>query len=563
MLRSAAVGIGVTSAIVNILALTGSMFMLQVYDRVIPSRSLSTLTGLTIIMVSLFAFQWALELIRALLLGRIGCLVEEKFRSQAFYSFAQAAKRKPDRGDGLQPIRDIDTIRNFLSGSGPTTFFDLPWVPVYLGLAFLFHFWIGVTALVGALILVGLAILAEIKSKDPSHKAAELLEERMAFAEATRRNSDAVTAMGLSHALLKRWEELSRRQMENHLRSTSVVGSLSTLSKAARTLLQSCVLAVGAVLVIHQQATGGIIIASSILVSRALAPIELAIANWKGFTYARQAYARLAMTLPQSELENQDVTLPAPCEVLKVENLHLGPPGSLVPILRGVSFEAFAGEAIAVIGPSASGKSSLARGLVGLWSPLAGSIRLDGASLTQWSSDLLGRHVGYLPQEVSLFDGTIAENISRFEPDAPSDLIIAAAKAAGVYDMIVHLPDGFSTRIGERGMALSGGQRQRIALARALYRDPFLVVLDEPNSNLDADGEKALSRAIEGVRARKGIVLIIAHRPTVLSAVDKVLALDEGRPRAFGRADELAKKMQRPSAASASFVRPLRVEASQ
>ncbi|WP_018858087.1 type I secretion system permease/ATPase [Rhizobium sp. 42MFCr.1] len=557
-LRVGALGLGVTSCLVNILALSGSFFMLQVYDRVIPSRSLPTLVGLVIIVVSLFAFQWLLDLTRSLLLGQIGRAVDERFSGRAFLSVALSASRKPAPGDGLQTIRDIDTVRGFLSGPGPGALFDLPWMPFYLALCFLFHHWIGLTAVAGALLLTGLALLAELKSRGPTRETATILSERMAFAETARRNSEAVVAMGFGGTLSARWAEVNRRHLDSHLRTATFVNSLSTLSRSARMLLQSAVLAVGAILVIRQEATGGIMIASSILVSRALAPIELAIAHWRGFAAARQAWSRLDREVQLSDGRLHDVALPAPRQSLAVENLHLAAPGSKMPIIRGLSFEVQAGEAVGIVGPSASGKSSLARGIVGLWPALAGDIRLDGASLSQWTAEALGRNIGYLPQDVSLFEGTIADNIARFDPEASSELIIAAARAAGVYDMIVSFADGFDTRIGEQGRTLSAGQRQRIGLARALYADPFLVVLDEPNSNLDVQGELALSQAIESVRSRQGVVLIIAHRASALSAVDKVLVLEGGRGKAFGPKNDVLKTGPKSVAATGSFVRLLR-----
>ncbi|OWW04840.1 type I secretion protein [Rhizobium sp. R72] len=556
-LRVGALGLAVTSCLVNVLALTGSFFMLQVYDRVIPSRSLPTLVGLIVIVVALFAFQWLLDLTRSLLLGQIGRAVDERFSGRAFLSVALSASRKPAHGDGLQTIRDVDTVRGFLSGPGPGALFDLPWMPFYLALCFLFHHWIGVTAAAGAMILTGLALLAEVKSRQPTRETVAILAERMAFAETARRNSETVVAMGFAAALSTRWAGVNRRHLDSHLRTATVVNSLSTLSRSARMLLQPGVLAVGAILVIRQEATGGIMIASSILVSRALAPIELAIAHWRGFAAARQAWSRLDREVRLSD-ERPRVALPAPRQSLLVENLHLGAPGSKMPIIRGMSFEVKAGEAVGIIGPSASGKSSLARGLVGLWSAFGGDIRLDGASLSQWTPAALGRHIGYLPQEVSLFEGTIADNIARFDPQTSSELVIAAARAAGVYDMIVGFSDGFDTLIGAQATALSAGQRQRIGLARALYGDPFLVVLDEPNSNLDVQGELALAQAIESVRSRQGVVLIIAHRPSALSVVDKVLVLEDGRAKAFGPKGDVLKTGPKPVAATGSFVRLLR-----
>jgi ATP-binding cassette subfamily C protein len=546
-LRSAILGVGVTSGFVNVLALTGSFFMLQVYDRVIPARSLPTLAGLVIITATLFAFQGMLELLRALILARIGESVDERFSQDVFRSLASAPSRRQGRDNSLRPVRDIDTVRGFLSGSGPTALFDLPWMPFYLGLCFLFHPWIGITAISGATILVALTVLAEVMSKKPSQEAVEIGNERMALAEATRRNAEAVASMGFVQRLGDRWTEINARYRQNQLRATSINATLTTLSRIVRLMLQSSMLAVGAMLVVRQEATGGIMIASSILVSRALAPVELAIGQWRSFTAARQSWSRLVGLSEMTPHEKREIDLPKPGLHLRVENLFVAAPGQTAPIVRGVTFEIKAGEAIGVIGPSASGKSSLARGLVGLWAPLSGAIRLDGASLSQWDPEELGRHIGYLPQEVALFDGSIAENIARFDRSAPPEMVIAAARAAGIYEMIVQFPDGFDRRIGDQGAALSAGQRQRIALARALYGDPFLVILDEPNANLDAEGDAALSRAIRSVSDRGGVAIVVAHRPSALVSVDKVLVLSHGQKQAFGPKDEVLNMAVPPS----------------
>lgn len=554
-LKKASLGIGTTSAIINLLALTGSFFMLQVYDRVIPGRSLPTLVGLAIVAATLYAFLGILEFIRSMLLVRIGTSVDERFSKAVHDSLILLPSRMQMPGDGLLSVRDLDTVRGFLSGPGPTALFDLPWMPFYLGLCFLFHFWIGVTGLAGALLLLGLTVLTEYKSRQPAKEAARISSERTAMAEAARRNSEAALAMGFGHFLGRRWNEVNQRYLSNHLQATNVTTSLATLSKILRMMLQSAILAVGAILVIRQEATGGIMIASSILVSRALAPIELAIGHWKGFSAARDSWSRLVQLADIMPADEREVSLPRPSNMLRVENLHLAAPGSKTAVVRGASFELRAGEAVGVIGPSASGKSSLARGLVGLWLPITGAVRLDGASLSQWDPRALGKHIGYLPQDVSLLGGSIAQNIARFEPDPSSDKIIAAAKAAGVYEMIVQSPDGFDTKIGEQGSALSGGQRQRIALARALYDDPFLIVLDEPNSNLDAEGEVALSKAILGVRERGGIAIVIAHRPSALAAVDKVIVIASGQIQAFGPKDEVLKKTTQPTPATPQVIR--------
>ncbi|ULJ76832.1 type I secretion system permease/ATPase (plasmid) [Rhizobium sp. C104] len=557
-LRKAFLGVGLTSCVINILALTGSFFMLQVYDRVIPGRSLPTLVGLGIIAATLFVFQGVLELIRSMLLVRVGTAVDERFGDRVYGSLVLLPSRMQMPGDGLQCVRDLDTVRGFLSGPGPTALFDMPWMPFYLFLCFLFHIWIGVTALAGALILIALTMLTEVRSRQPAKEAAKLAAERINLAEATKRNSEAVLAMGFGHFIGERWTELNRKYLANHVAASTVTGGLATASKILRMMLQSGVLAVGALLVIRQEATGGIMIASSILVSRALAPVELAIGQWKGFVAARQSWGRLTKLMTLMSSEQREVDLPAPRENLIVENLQIAAPGGRSPILRGVSFKVSAGEAVGVIGPSASGKSTLARAITGLWLPLGGAVRLDQALLTQWDPHELGRHLGYLPQDVSLFDGSIAQNIARFDPKANSETVIAAAKAAGVYDMIVQFSDGFDTKVGEQGSVLSAGQRQRIALARALYGEPFLVVLDEPNSNLDADGEAALTKAISGVRARGGIAIVIAHRPSALTAVDQVLVMGNGQMQAFGPKDEVLKKTTaRPATATPQPMRLL------
>lgn len=538
-LRKAFFSIALASAGINVLALTGSFFMLQVYDRVIPSRSLPTLSGLVIIVATLFLFQGVLELLRSMLLARIGTSLDERLNRKVFRSLLFLPTQRQTSDDGLQSVRDLEQIRSFLSGSGSTALFDLPWMPFYLILCFLFHVWIGVTALCGAILLVGITLLAEILSRRPALEAAKSSALRLGFAQAARRNWEAAISMGFAGRLTEKWAVMNDDYLKHQAAAGSIVGALTIAAKMARMMLQSAVLAVGAILVIRQEATGGIIIASSILVTRALAPVELAIGQWKGFVAARQGWARLAALLDVAPAEQHALTLPAPACELSVENISVASPGGRDLILRNVSFKVPAGTVLGVIGPSASGKSSLARAITGLWPAAIGTIRLDKAALSQWEPNELGRHIGYLPQDVALFDGSIADNISRFDKNTEPEPVISAAKAAGVYDMIVKLPDGFDTVIGEGGSRLSAGQRQRIALARALYGDPFLVVLDEPNSNLDAEGETGLTAALTGVRERGGIAIVIAHRPSALAAADKVMIVAGGQMQAFGPKKEI------------------------
>jgi PrtD family type I secretion system ABC transporter len=551
--RRAFAGVAVFSAMVNILALTGSLYMLQLYDRVLPSHSLPTLVGLTLIMLFLYAGFGFFDLLRQHILSRIGARLERHLRERVFALVLLLPLRAKGRGDGLQPTRDLDQVRAFLGGAGPTALFDLPWLPFYLGLVWLLHPALGVLGTAGGVVLFGLALLTELKTRAPIKQAAEAAAQRHAFGEATRRNAEAVRALGMGPRLTERWTSLSERQLSHQIAAADVTAGLSSLSKVLRMALQSGVLGVGAYLVIRGEATGGVMIAASILVSRALAPIEIAIANWRGFVAARQGAARLDALLASLPREEISVSLPRPSKTLDVDTLWIAAPGQQQPIVKNVSFALAAGDGLGIIGPAAAGKSTLARALVGAWSSLRGTIRLDAAALEQWSPRELGRHVGYLPQDVALFDGTVAQNIARFDPKAPSDAIIAAATAAGVHELILRLANGYDTEIGEAGAALSAGQRQRIALARALYGDPFLVVLDEPNSNLDTEGDAALAAALGSVRKRGGIVVVIAHRPSALVALNKVLVMADGQMVTFGPRDEvLNKTLQKPAAASSA-----------
>lgn len=550
------------SGVVNVLALTGSFFMLQVYDRVIPGRSVPTLVGLAVFAGTLFVFQGVLELIRSRLLVRIGMALDARLSGQVYAALMRLPLRTKLAGDGLQSLRDLDQVRSFMSSAGPTALFDLPWMPLYLAICFLFHFWIGMTALAGVVILFSLTLLAEIRTREPARKANSQAAARNTLAEATRRNVEVLQAMGFGSRIAERWSGINADYLDTNATASDLAGTLGTISKILRMMLQSGILAIGAYLVIHQEATGGIMIASSIMMSRALAPIELAIAHWRGFVTARQAWTRLTqllVLLPETAIS---VSLPAPRSALSVENISVTPPGERRLVVQDATFALERGVGLGIVGPSASGKSSLVRAIAGIWLPVRGTVRLDGATLDQWSPEELGNHVGYLPQDVQLFDGTIAENIARFEPQAPSDKILAAARAAGVHDLVIHLPEGYETRIGEAGSALSAGQRQRVALARALYGDPFLVILDEPNSNLDAEGEAALTEAIQWVRARGGVAIVVAHRPSALASLDQVLVMANGRIQAFGPKNEILNKITRPAGVPLKVVSGLEETAS-
>jgi ATP-binding cassette subfamily C protein len=543
--RGAFIGVALMSCMINLLYLTGSIFMLEIYDRVLPSRSISTLVGLTVLAGGLYAAQGILDLIRGRVLVRIGTALDEALSDRVFGAVVRLPLVGGGNGD-LQPLRDLDNVRSFLSGMGPSALFDLPWLPVYLAICFVFHPMIGVTALVGAIILVALTILTEVLTRIPANDTVALATHRSEIASASRRNAEVLRAMGMSRHLLTQWRESNRKYLAGNQRTGDVAGGLGALAKVFRMALQSAVLAVGAYLVIHQQATAGVIIAGAILSARALAPVDLAIANWKGFVAARQGWQRLNGLLELLPPEPAPTVLDAPSRRLSVENVSVAPPGEQKVVVHDASFAVEAGSGLGIIGPSGSGKSSLLRALVGVWTPARGTVRLDSAALNQWSADSLGRYIGFLPQDVELFGGSIAQNICRQDPDAGAQAIIAAAKQAGVHELIVAMRDGYDTQIGAHGSVLSAGQAQRIALARALYGDPFLIVLDEPNSNLDAEGDEALTLAIRAARERGAIVVVVAHRPVGIEGVDQLLVMKEGRVQAFGAKEAvLAQVLQR------------------
>jgi PrtD family type I secretion system ABC transporter len=537
--RRAFYAIAMFSGMSNLLMLTSAIFMLEVYDRVLPSRSVPTLIALLLLATGMYTAQGVIDMIRSRILVRVGRSLDEALSSRVYDAIVRLPLKVGNRGEGTQPIRDLDTVRAFLSGIGPAAFFDLPWIPIYLVICFIFHFYIGLTALFGAIILGALAVITELQTRHPTRSATQYAAARNTLLEASRRNAEAITAMGMVGRISQHWGDLNRHYIRASGRASDVGGGLGALSKGLRMLLQSALLAVGAALVINQMSTPGIIIAGSILGGRALAPVDMAIANWRGFIGARQSWQRLSKLLGHLPPRSEPMQLKPPSRSLVVQNAAVAPPGAQKIVAQDINFTLTAGKALGVIGPTASGKSSLARMLVGVWSPARGTVRLDGATLDQWSPETLGRYVGYVPQDVELFNGTVAQNISRFEEPPDADAVIAAAQAAGVHDLIINLPDGYDTVIGDHGSALSAGQAQRVALARALYRDPFMVVLDEPNSNLDAEGDEALTRAILGLRARGAVVVVVAHRPSAIAGVDYILIMGKGRQQQFGPKEEI------------------------
>jgi PrtD family type I secretion system ABC transporter len=544
--RRAFIAIALFSGMSNILMLSGALFMLEVYDRVLPSRSVPTLVALLILVAGLYAAQGVIDTIRSRILVRVGNSLDETLNMRVYDAVVRLPLKTGGKGDGAQPVRDLDTVRGFLSGIGPVALFDLPWMPVYIIICFLFHPYIGLTALFGAIVLITLTVLTELTMRRPTRSATQFAAARNALLEASRRNAEAITAMGMVGRIANRWGDLNRRYIASTQRASDIAGGLGSMSKILRLMLQSAILAVGAWLVINQQSTAGIIIAGSILGGRALAPVDLAIANWRGFVAARQSWQRLSRLLSHLPPASDPMPLQPPTRAIVVQNAAVAVPGGQKIVCQDINFSLAAGKALGVIGPTASGKSSLARLLVGVWSPVRGTIRLDGATIDQWSPEALGRHIGYLPQDVELFPGNVAQNISRFEDPPDPDAVLAAARVAGVHELIVNLPEGYETNVGDNGSALSAGQAQRIALARALYRDPFLIVLDEPNSNLDAEGDEALTQAILGIRARGAIVVVVAHRPSAIAGVDYILVMAKGRQQQFGLKEEVLNRVINP-----------------
>jgi PrtD family type I secretion system ABC transporter len=520
--RGALIGIGIASGLISLLSLSAPLFMLQVYDRVLPSRSIPTLVALALVVLVLFTFQGLFDMLRGRILLRVGRGFHERLSPRVFELAMRAPLQARAAGEGQQCIRDLDNVRSFMSSTGLTAFFDLPWLPFYVAVCFLFHPLMGVAVLFGAILVCSLTLLTEALTRGPARSAVALATSRQKLADAARRNAALLQALGMRPRMTERWTQASEAYLETQQAANDMTTGLGSLSRVLRVVIQSGVLGIGAYLVINQEATAGVMLAATILVSRSLAPVELAIANWKSFVTARQSWVRLSEALAAVPVEDERIALPPPKQNIRLTAVTVVPPGTGTAALHEVSFTLIAGNALGVIGPSGSGKTSLARALIGVWTPARGTIRLDGATLDQWSSDAFGRFVGYLPQEVELLEGTVAENIARFERDPDPTKLIAAATNAGVHEVILRLPQGYKTQVGEGGALLSGGQRQRIALARALYGDPFLVILDEPNSNLDAHGEQALSNAISGIRARGGIAIVIAHRPSAVSAVDHI-----------------------------------------
>lgn len=532
-LKHALIPILVISSIYNVLLLSGSFFMLLVYDDVLPSRSVPSLVSLLILVIVAYAFQALLDVIRGRIMVHLGSFFMRSVSDRILEVIARYELTRGTLPHGSQLIRDADSVRAYLSGPGPLAILDLPWIIIYLLVLSIFHWSIGLLSLFGVAVLLALMIANNRITSPLAKETMRASAGRANLAEATRRNAEVLKALGMGKARHRQWRDVELDYLQANERFSYLSSTLGGLTKSFRMFLQSATLALGAFLVIDGRATGGIIIAGSILSARALAPVEQVISNWKGMVAARLSLARMRDLLEALPNRIEPMGLELPCRQVEARCVTASPPGAQKVTLADVSFRLGAGDALAVVGRSGSGKTCLARTLCGVWPLLKGSIRLDGATLDQWPDDLISNIVGYVPQTIELFEGTIGQNISRFRENPDKDTIIQAARDADCHDLIVSLPGGYDYLIGPQGGGLSAGQQQRIALARAIYGNPFLVVLDEPNSNLDYEGEAALGAAIKRIRERKGIVVIVAHRPNVLTNVSHVMTMNAGRVERF------------------------------
>ena len=531
---------GMFSFFINLLLLVPSLYMLQVFDRVIPSRSDETLIVLTLGSLACLLIMMVLDLLRARLLTSAGVALDRKL-GPIVLSGLLANARRPGASDYSLGLKDVNTLRTFLTGTGIFSLFDAPWLPVYLVVIALFHPVLGAVALAGALMLLALGYLNEKLTRKSLEGLQAEGRKASRFIDQTVRNAEVVNALGMVGNVTRKWEGLNRSVLGLQISTSQLAGMVSGATKFMRQFVQVAMLGTGAYLVIDLHVTAGVMMASTILLGRALAPVETAIAGWKSLVEARSAYARLDRLLAENPADVPVTELPTPTGDMVVDKVVFAIRGQERPILRGVSFQIKAGESLGIIGPSASGKSTLARLMVGIWKPASGVVRLDGADIATWPRSHLGPHIGYLPQDVELFSGTVSENIARMGA-IDSDAVIAAAHRANAHEMILRLATGYDTDVGDAGTTLSGGQRQRLALARALYGNPRLLVLDEPNANLDGEGEEALMRTIRDIRTDGVTVIVITHRPSLLANIDKVLVMREGQVEMFGpRAEVIAK----------------------
>lgn len=541
------------SMVINLLMLVPSIYMLQVYDRVVPTGNTSTLLMLTLIVFVLFLTMSIMEWVRSQILVRVSARLEILLNRRVFaVAYKQSLYSGRQRGS-TQPFDDLTALRQFLTGNALFAFFDAPWMPMYIALMFVFHAWYGWFSIAVAVLLVLIAIVNEKATAETLTQANKLAIAGRGQISRNLRNAEVIEAMGMLSSVRQRWLKTANQVLALQSIASSRAGLIGAASKVVRLTSQSLILGLGAYLVIEREITPGLMIAGSILLGRALAPIDLVIANWKGFISARGQYQRLNELLLQIPADAEKMALPAPTGMISFEQAQVIPPGAKLPVLKGISLTIAAGDVLGVIGPSGAGKSTFARALLGVWPASAGKIRLDGADVSAWNREELGPYIGYLPQDVELFEGSVSENIARFGKIDPKE-VVNAAKMADVHQLILSLPDGYDTVIGANGGILSGGQRQRVGLARALYGNPVLVVLDEPNSNLDEQGELALGKALLRMKQNRATVILVTHRQSVLSYVDKLLVLNDGQLALYGPRDKVMAHLRpTPQPVSAVF----------
>ncbi len=537
--------VGIFSFFVNLLMLTGPLYMLNIYDRVLSSRSVETLIALSVLVAFLYGLMGILDFVRGRVMGRVGARFQSRLERRVFGAVLRASTLMRAPREAATGLRDLEAVQRLMTSPALMALFDLPWVPIFFFGIFLFHPLMGILAVVGAGVLLVIALMNQFIARKPLEAANAAGFSAEQLGAQIRIESEMVQSLGMRDAAFDRWQVARGRALDTTIEAADTAGTFIASTKAFRLFLQSAMLGLGAYLVLQGELTPGAMIAGSILLGRALAPVEMLVGQWALFQRGREGWRNLAVLLEQVPPEEERMTLPAPKAQMVAEQITVIPPGAQHPCLRGVSFAAQPGQAIGVIGTSGSGKSTLARVMTGVWHPVAGKIRLDGAGLDQYAPDVLGQHVGYLPQRVQLFEGTIKENIARMSMTPDDAKIVAAARTAAAHEMILKLPDGYDTKVSATGGQLSGGQIQRIGLARALYGDPVVVVLDEPNSNLDNDGSIALNAAIKAIKAEGRVVFVMAHRPSAIQECDMLLVLDEGQQRAFGPRDEVLQKLVR------------------
>lgn len=555
--RAVVVTTFIFSFAINLLLFAAPLYMLQIYDRVLGTRNEYTLVMISLITLFLMAVYGVLEYVRSRMLVRAGMQFDEVL-SQSLFSRAVKLRLNNPNGGAEQILSDGDKVREFLTGSGIIAFFDAPWVPVFIVVCFLFHSWLGYLALTGAIVIFALALINEYSTRAQLKAANNAAQGANQFASTVLQNAEVIRSMGMERALGERWQQRHGQMLDAQADASDKAGTILTFQKFFRMVLQSAILGLGAYLALHQEISPGIMIAASIMMGRALQPVEQGVAQWKQFVTARQAHTRLKRLFEMVPGDEDRTELPTPLGHLQVENLTSVLPGTRTPFLKGINFAVEPGQTLAIIGPSGSGKSSLIRHIVGVWPAVSGTVRIDGAEIAHWDAEQIGRHVGYLPQEVRLFAGTIAENISRFQ-SGESEQVVRAAQMAGVHEMILRLPGGYETQVGDNGQQLSGGQRQRIGLARAIYGMPRLVVLDEPNSNLDSDGETALFEAIKAMKAAGITIVLVTHKTNLLAISDRVLIMRDGIMQAFTTPQELF----RPQTANVQRVQPVQQPVAQ